>query len=381
MLWGGSQVQARPSTNKVSVELRLIGVARGVRLKKLTDNCISRPCSIRPRVIHNSSTVPRGTCFLTHLLSVFPMVTDMSTPGLYDRDQAFWENYLKTRPNIPESFFRRIFDYHASHGGEFGTVHDAGAGAGVCSSRLATRFHKVIVTDISEGNIRIAKERLSADNQQYDFRVSKLEDTIELPKASVDLVHAGTMFHFTDVDKAFEAVAHQVKPNGTVAIAFVGLVFLMDPKIDAAWRECYYASFRGIIENEGFEEMRWSYQCSASAGDAIPLPDAYFKPGAKRIRLNIPDSMSWHEHALPPECRDEISYISSISDADVVENVADKAWKFQTTLHGLREHMATFPFDLSEDQYAPLWSKLEEAIGNEPVEAVWPATLILVTRK
>ena len=305
----------------------------------------------------------------------------MSTSDLYDRDQVFWENYLRTRPKIPDSFFQRIFDYHASHGGQFETVHDAGAGAGVCSARLATRFNKVIVTDVSEGNVRIVKERLSADDKQYDFRVSKLEDTIELPKASVDLVHAGTMMHLTDVDKALEAVARQVRPGGTVAIAFVGLVFLMDPKMDAAWRECYHASFRRIIENGDFEEMRRTFQHWASAGDSIPLPDRYFKPEARRISLNIPDSMSWYEHALPPEYRDEIQYISRVSDADVVENVVDKAWRFQQTMLGLREYMATLTFDLSEDQYAPLWNKLEEAIGNGPVEAVWPATLILATRK
>lgn len=105
---------------------------------------------------------------------------------LYDQDSDFWQKYVKGRPQVPDSFFERVFGYHAEHGGDFGTVHDAGAGPGNHSSRLAKRFKKVIVSDYAERNIETAKAHLSG--LQYEFRVTKLEDTIQsLPAASVDM--------------------------------------------------------------------------------------------------------------------------------------------------------------------------------------------------
>jgi hypothetical protein len=63
---------------------------------------------------------------------------------------TFWEAYLKGRPRVPQSLFARLFEYHASHGGQFALANDVGADVGNFSPELATRFERVIVTEPAE---------------------------------------------------------------------------------------------------------------------------------------------------------------------------------------------------------------------------------------
>ena len=108
------------------------------------------------------------------------------TTNIYAQDENFWKLYLQGRPQVPDSFFDRIFQYHADHGGRFDTVHDAGAGAAVHSARLAARFDNVIVTDKSLVNIRAAKAKLRGC--KYAFEAVKLEETVKWAPKSVDMV-------------------------------------------------------------------------------------------------------------------------------------------------------------------------------------------------
>ncbi|KAK7698687.1 hypothetical protein SLS64_012298 [Diaporthe eres] len=47
---------------------------------------------------------------------------------IFGQDGEFWDNHLTGRPKAPESLFDRIFSYHQSKGGAFGTVQHVGAG-------------------------------------------------------------------------------------------------------------------------------------------------------------------------------------------------------------------------------------------------------------
>ena len=104
--------------------------------------------------------------------------------NLFEGDETFWTKYVKGRPRAPDSFFDRIFAYHAQHGGNFTRVHDAGAGVAVHSARLAQRFSNILVSDVSAQNIDIAKSRHEDPHQQYDYRVAKLEDCDGLEAAT-----------------------------------------------------------------------------------------------------------------------------------------------------------------------------------------------------
>ena len=110
------------------------------------------------------------------------------------RQTWFWNKYLKGRPQFPDSFFERTFNYHSNYNGQFAVVHDAGAGVDVHSERRARKFEKVIISDLSEENVRVARDRLSSSGK-YEFIATKLEDTINFDAFSVDMVFAGTMLH------------------------------------------------------------------------------------------------------------------------------------------------------------------------------------------
>lgn len=51
-----------------------------------------------------------------------------SNSKIFAQDNDFWGNYLIGRLKPPQSLFDRIFSYHQSKGGVFGTAHDVGAG-------------------------------------------------------------------------------------------------------------------------------------------------------------------------------------------------------------------------------------------------------------
>ena len=141
----------------------------------------------------------------------------------YSQDDDFWKVYLKGRPVIPNGFFDLIYDYHKSNGGAFDTVHDSGAGAGVQSVQLSKKFRHVLLSDPSEENLSAARRKLGSSDQ-YSFRLAKLENVDDIESGSIDMIHCGTMLHWTNIAQALEAVAHQLKPAGTFAAYFCGAV-------------------------------------------------------------------------------------------------------------------------------------------------------------
>ena len=80
-----------------------------------------------------------------------------------------WNKYMKCRPVYPPSLYARIYNHHsaARPDNAFHTVHDAGAGAGIASERLAERFAHVIVSQPNTEYIQMAEKRLSSLPHQF----------------------------------------------------------------------------------------------------------------------------------------------------------------------------------------------------------------------
>ena len=94
---------------------------------------------------------------------------------------AYWETYLKGRPQFLPSLFTHLCEYHASHGGHFDVVNDVGAGVGQFSVELARRFTSVIVTEPSEGSLNFARKYLASadtDGSKYRFVHAKVDAEI-----------------------------------------------------------------------------------------------------------------------------------------------------------------------------------------------------------
>ncbi|KAK3670817.1 hypothetical protein LTR78_009261 [Recurvomyces mirabilis] len=302
----------------------------------------------------------------------------------YSQDDEFWATYLKGRPLIPDSFFNLIYDYHTSNGGSFVTVHDAGAGAGVQSTQLSKRFRHVLLSDPPEENMAVAQRKLASE--QFSFRLAKLENINDIEFKSIDMVHCGTMLHWTEIDKALDAVAHQLKPGGTFAAYTCAVPTMNDPYINSLWKKIIHQGPADMAlklprDPSGWQLMLRAGETVGSAYDSVPLPNKYFHPGAQRMRMNWPKGWDWHDYMVHEDLRNEWKYVSAIKEHDLVVSQSSPGWELKTNLQGLHDTLASLKFDLATPEMKTLVHELEEAVEQRTVEGVWPVTLLLATRK
>ena len=217
--------------------------------------------------------------------------------NFYQRDEDFWDKYIKGRPKLSDEFFNRIFEYHASHGGHFDVAHDLGAGPGVWSPSLAKRFKQVIVSDVSESNVHQAEARLGSHG--YSFKVASVNDPPgNVPDSTVDLVFAGTMMHFAESDKAIPNIVAQLKSGGTFAVYCPGRPMIDDMSVEKTFKDALHDGARAIWRHAKDQNERLHSLWRIAHGyDSMPLPEEFFLEGAKRITLNA-ESM---DDFIPPE--------------------------------------------------------------------------------
>ena len=224
------------------------------------------------------------------------------TKKVYAKDEVFWNNYLKGRPQIPDVLFERVCKYHAEHGGRFGVVHDVGAGIGVHSARLAKHFDHVIISDIVPDNVKQAKERLGKD--RYSYKAMNIEDADSLEEGSVDMVFAATMMHFADFDLAFKAIAKQLKPGGTFTALCCGIATLSDKQAQKIWHRMWFEGIRVMLRHASDRKKRLETIAKSGSGyNTMPMDEQYFLSGALRITLNC--GGKWPK-MVPPDVGAEV---------------------------------------------------------------------------
>ena len=308
--------------------------------------------------------------------------------NVYDQTEDFWQKYLSGRPRVPDSFFERIFTYHAQHGGSFGTAHDAGAGIGVHSARLVKKFKRVLVTDAAEKNVDLARKRLigGEDYERCEFKTLKLEQSITLlPSASMEMVFAAVMMHFTDLNEAMAAVAHQLKPGGTFAAAGFGYLILEDEAAQSAWLKVWQKGSERYLKGQSTplnEYIKQAVQVGASAYDAIPVSEEYFQPGALRIRLNWPGDGCWYKYCVPPGFEDQLPIWSQVGAQDIASKESEAGWDVEMDLAALQRVVQTFPtIDFADEEISKRWRDFQLLVGDRKLKGHWPAFLILAERR
>ena len=297
---------------------------------------------------------------------------------IFARDEAFWNNYLKGRPTAPEAFFNRIFGYHEEKGGRFGTAHDAGAGNGPYGQKLRSRFETVIISDITPENVQLAQDRLGTDGFRY--RASRIEDAADITPGSVDLVFATNVLHFAHQEEALQAIASQLRPGGTLVVGAFGSARFRDAAVQDVWARITHQAGRALLRHSDTpEQVQKIMERSSGFYNVAPLDERFFEPGARRVHLNMGEGGL--TSLLPPEVEaTEPSYIGP-GDVEVWEE--EEGWSVKTDLDGITSHFASFPFStLDPSSYKELWEELGQLLkGGRLVEAYFPATIILATRR
>ena len=294
----------------------------------------------------------------------------------YNKDDTFWDKYLKGRPKAPDSLFERIIEYHKKHGGQFDTFHDCGAGPGLHTSRIKG-FKKTIVTDISAQNIDVAKKHL----KDCDFEVIEMEDTGKY--CDVDLILCANMIHFCDPIKAMNAASSQLKSGGTFAMANFAVAVLEDPKVEEIWRKLYQAMLRSMMSVDGAlrEESLIHLRMSTSGFDMLGVPEDKFRD-IERIKVNHHDGWSWFRSIAPPEFHEAIGRESRIGTSEAQLYETDAGWDFETDIHGLKDQLDTFPmFDLEKGEFKTLWNELRDVVGDRKIKGTVPLILLLASRQ
>ncbi|KAG0650225.1 Methyltransferase [Hyphodiscus hymeniophilus] len=299
---------------------------------------------------------------------------------IFARDKAFWDNYLKGRPQAPESFFDRIFTYHQEHNGAFGTVHDVGAGNGPYAQKLRFRFQNVVVSDIVAENVQLAEERLGNDG--FKYRAAKVEDADDIPAGSIDMVFATNVLHFPDQQVSTKAIAGQLKSGGTFVCAGFGPATFDEPQVQDLWASILHQGGRVILKKADKLEQTIAVMArSQGEYNVAPLAEKRFVLGVKRIHLNM--EKGGLTGLLPPEYSDKAREPFHTGENDDVTFESEEGWSFNADLSWIKEHFNSFPFAVMEPgAFTELWQELETLLQNgRTVKGRFPAKIILATRR
>jgi len=115
--------------------------------------------------------------------------------------------YAASRPGYPDA----LFDFVATQCRGRSLAWDCATGNGQAATGLASRFARVVATDLSAGQLAHA---VPAPNIEY--RVSPAEDS-GLAPASTDLVTVAQALHWLDHEPFYREVRRVARPGGIIA--------------------------------------------------------------------------------------------------------------------------------------------------------------------
>ena len=130
--------------------------------------------------------------------------------------------YARHRPLYPPE----LFAWLASVAPDHRLVWDCGTGNGQAAFSLAAYFDRVVATDASEEQLRLA-----VPHERIDYRLARAED-VRLEPDRADLVTVAAAIHWFDFEAFYDAVRRSTVPGGVLA-AWTYHMPAIEPALDA----------------------------------------------------------------------------------------------------------------------------------------------------
>ncbi|KAI1657998.1 S-adenosyl-L-methionine-dependent methyltransferase [Daldinia decipiens] len=290
------------------------------------------------------------------------------------RQGVDWSNYLAYRPAYPQSFFERIYNYHAQKAGTAWSVaHDIGAGCGVVSSVLASRFDSVIVSDPNDGYAELAREFILEKTSFPESKFKFLQETAEessLESGIVDLVTACECIHWTTPEIAIREFGRQLGAGGTLAITYY-----TRPLIEANERavRAYKAVWDAFSKKVQGEICERACKINNTALESLEFPEKDWE-ALKRIYINT-------QGTLDSFMLDDRTVESRVKESEEKVWVEDDDWCDMCGIEWLKGYAATWEPPIQESEIQDIWDELERALEGKQVKTRTPVVMILATKR
>ena len=171
-------------------------------------------------------------------------------------------DYAAHRPRYPSALFDRLAELAPRRE----VTWDCATGNGQAACELATRFGRVVATDVSWLQLGQAAR---APNIGYACGAA---ETPPLRCDSVDLVTVAQALHWFDAERFFDAVRRVLRPGGILA-AWCYELATIDPRVDEVVLHFYrdvvgshWKPERRLLE-QGYQTLSWPFE-------ELPLPSS-----------------------------------------------------------------------------------------------------------
>jgi len=304
-----------------------------------------------------------------------------------------WNDYIKWRPKYPPTFFDRLYKTQSENLNKFDTVNDVGAGAGIASEILATKFKKVIVSEPNKEYLAFAETRL---NSLEKFEKGKFEFLMEggegssLADGSMDCITVCEALHWTDVETSIKEFGRCLKSGGTLGIFHYSPPRIDDPELAKMWSTVYnYAASRftqSEVYSRAYQNLRNGYQ-------HIWFDPKIWKEGVQRVYINTNgDLMDLKpanaedvvnevdkEHIL---MLDRVPVKNNVAETDVVEWVEeDRDWCYEVDADWLKNTFKTRIVGRDEEIYQRAVEQITKAVGDRKVKVRHPVVQVIATKR
>ncbi|KAI1180163.1 S-adenosyl-L-methionine-dependent methyltransferase [Nemania sp. FL0916] len=293
--------------------------------------------------------------------------------------QIDWSHYMLYRPAYPESFFNRIYEYHSrlsSLSTTWQTAHGVGAGTGIVSSHLTSKFDRVIVSDPGAGYTQTAQQFLVEKSGLPESKFVFLQEGAEkssVETGTVDLITACECIFWTDTTKAVGEFARQLKPGGTLAMTiYTRPLILGNERAQALWDALYAAwakNFRGKLQNRAIQIFNVGL-------DSVVLPAAQWED-VQRVYINASRDI------------ESFRLDNRVRDSGVTENeervwvYGDADWSYKKGIDWMKGFYSSWGHPVPKSSVQSLWDELERAIATNggTVQCEVPVAMVLATRR